>query len=678
MKKLDTAPASSPKPHQLRSALRNKLHETNAKLAAIVESCDDAIIGKDLNGIITSWNKGAERIYGYTAEEAIGRSVSMLIPSGLAEEVARILEKLSRGETIKDFETMRVRKDGRQLNISLTISPIKDASGRIVGSSTIGRDITQRIKDQEVIQRQAYLLDQIRESVITTDLGGTITSWNNGAARMFSYAEEEALGKPISLLFPENRRAFFEHDIIVSLKEKGEHEVEVLVKRKSGEAFYALLLLRLLKDGGGAVTGMVGSFVDISARKKTESGLRFAKEEWEQTFDAMPDIVAVIDQQHVIRRVNKALAARLGIGRHELVGSFCYKTICGLEKPLSTCPGSLAIATGKEQVEERFMEPLKGHYLVSCTPLFSSDGSISSAVEVCRDISKRRKLEQKLQEAAITDELTGLLNRRGFLAAAGHQLHVANRENRIMALLYLDLNGMKEINDRFSHKAGDSALRDTAKVLRKTFRESDIIARVGGDEFAALLVEPSTADIEQIVADHLQRNVAALNAQGSGPYQLSLSLGIAYYDPQHRCSLDDLMTKADSLMYRQKQQFKQDRWIEASLAEGRRNRRSHDRIIVDDRWWAEIDGIGKGRIKNISATGVCVATARNVDVGSRHCITIHSPHRDRDLALEVVEVWCSPAEPAREDGARHYESGMSIISSEAKTGLGSLRSGFAA
>ena len=177
-------------------------------------------------------------------------------------------------ETLAHFETIRVRKDGRHLNMSLTISPIKDASGQIVGSSTIGRDISRRIRDQEVIRRQAFLLNQIRESVITTDLGGYITSWNKGSARMFSYTEEEALGKHISLLYPEHQRTFLEHEIIAPLKEKGEHEGEVLLIRKSGEEFHALLLLTLLRNGNGAVTDMVGSSVDISARKKAEEQIK--------------------------------------------------------------------------------------------------------------------------------------------------------------------------------------------------------------------------------------------------------------------------------------------------------------------------------------------------------------------------------------------------------------------
>ncbi len=452
-------------------------------------------------------------------------------------------------------------------------SPLKDSLGKITGPSTIGRDIPRRIRDKEIIQRQAYLLNQIREAVITTDLNGTITSWNKGATRLYSYSEEEALGKHISIIYPENQLAFLEHDVIAPLREKGEHEVEVLLKRKSGEEFHALLLLTALRDGKGVVTGMIGSSMDISARKKAEEQVKFDKEEWEQTFDAMPDIVAVIDNQHTIRRANKALAARLGIERNELIGKRCYKTMCGLEKPISNCPGSMAIATGKEQVEERFLETLKGHYLISCTPIVARDGSIKFSVEVCRNVSEHKKLEEKLQEAAITDELTGLLNRRGFLAAAEHELHVANRESRKMALLYLDLDDMKGINDRFSHKEGDSALRDTANLLRKTFRESDIIARLGGDEFAVVFAEPSETDVELTVTEHFLRNVAAHNAQSGRSYQLSLSLGIAHYDPKQRCSLDELMTKADSLMYRQKRQFKQEREIGGSLTEERKEKR---------------------------------------------------------------------------------------------------------
>jgi diguanylate cyclase (GGDEF)-like protein/PAS domain S-box-containing protein len=662
MKNQNNQSENVPEQRRRTSPLQKRLHETNARLAAIVEGSDDAIIGKDLNGIIISWNKGAERIYGYTEAEAIGHPVSMLAPAALADDSRRILGKIRQGETIDGFETVRVRKDGRQINMSLTISPIRNAIGEIVGSSTIGRDITRRVQDTALIRKQAFILDQIRDSVITTDMEGTITSWNRGASRMFSYTEEEVLGKHISLIYPKQQASFLEREVIGPLKEKGEHECEALLIKKSGEEFHALLLLTLLRSENGAVIGMVGSSVDISASKKAAERVKLAKEEWEQTFDAIPDIVAVIDNQHVIRRANKALASRLGIDRDDLIGRRCHDTICGLGEPLSTCPGALAIATGKEQVEERFVERLKGHYLTSCTPIFAFDGSVASLAEVFRDVSVRRKLERKLREAATTDELTGLLNRRGFFTTAEHQLRVAHREKRHLALLYLDLNNMKEINDRFSHQQGDLALKDMAYLLKKTFRESDIITRLGGDEFAVLFDNPPGTATEQVVSSHLQQNVAAYTARGERPYQLSFSTGVAYYDPVERGSLQDLMAKADALMYRHKQQFKYGREVESWISGEQRKKRSYNRLLSDERWWAELAHIGKCKIINISAKGVCVETDRSVDVGSRHRITIHSPHWD--ICHEVVVIWCHLVEPVNKNGALLYAVGMSIVSSE--------------
>src|SRR5262249_6080358 len=126
---------------------------TSRRLAAIVASSDDAIIGKDLNGIITSWNDGAERIFGYAADEMIGKSIMRLIPSDRQEEEIEILSRIRRGYRFDHFETIRLAKDGRQLNVSITVSPIKDSAGRVVGASKVARDITERKKAEEEAEK---------------------------------------------------------------------------------------------------------------------------------------------------------------------------------------------------------------------------------------------------------------------------------------------------------------------------------------------------------------------------------------------------------------------------------------------------------------------------------------------------------------------------------------------
>ena len=141
---------------------RKQAEETRARLAAIVESSDDAIIGKDLDGTITSWNAGAERLYGYTAEETVGRPVTMLIPPDRADEEPAILDRLRRGERIDHYETVRRRKDGSLLDVSLTVSPVRDAAGRIVGASKIARDITDRKRAQQALE---HALDQRTQEV---------------------------------------------------------------------------------------------------------------------------------------------------------------------------------------------------------------------------------------------------------------------------------------------------------------------------------------------------------------------------------------------------------------------------------------------------------------------------------------------------------------------------------
>ncbi len=155
---------------------RKRGEEAQARLAAIVESSDDAIVSKTLDGVITSWNRGAERLFGWTAAEAVGRPITLIIPPERLDEEPRILEKLRRGGRVDHFETVRVAKDGRRLDISLTISPVRDASGRITGASKIARDVTARKRAEAAVREHARLLREVAAAGLTIHSAGTLDS----------------------------------------------------------------------------------------------------------------------------------------------------------------------------------------------------------------------------------------------------------------------------------------------------------------------------------------------------------------------------------------------------------------------------------------------------------------------------------------------------------------------
>jgi diguanylate cyclase (GGDEF)-like protein len=172
--------------------------------------------------------------------------------------------------------------------------------------------------------------------------------------------------------------------------------------------------------------------------------------------------------------------------------------------------------------------------------------------ELQQEISERKSLQEKLHAMSITDELTGLLNRRGFFTHSQLQLRMAQRMQKGILLFFADVDDIKGINDTLGHHEGDRALTDTAHILKDTFRASDIIARLGGDEFAALMVEGSGPQVGNTVRDRLNKKLDALNREGNRKYRLSLSMGVVHCGPDYPFSIDDLLRKADETMYLQK------------------------------------------------------------------------------------------------------------------------------
>jgi PAS domain S-box-containing protein len=242
-------------------------------LEAIVESSDDAIITTDLDGIITSWNAGASRIFGYTSEQIVSQSILNLIPAELHQEEREILKRLASGERIEHYETVRISKTGTRINISLSVSPIPDEHGRIVGVSKIARDISDRLRADELRVRLAAIVEASDDAIASKDLNGIITSWNKSAARLFGWEAEEIVGRSVLTIIPEALQGE-EAEILRKLRagERIDH-YETQRLHKNGHLVEVSLTVSPICDVKGRIIGASKIARDISERKRLEKAL---------------------------------------------------------------------------------------------------------------------------------------------------------------------------------------------------------------------------------------------------------------------------------------------------------------------------------------------------------------------------------------------------------------------
>lgn len=245
----------------------SRAREVSSRLAAIVQSSDDAIISKTLDGIVTTWNPGAERLFGCSAAEAIGRPMSSFFPPERQEEEQEILRRIAKGETIEHFESQRIRKDGQCIDVSVSISPLRDTSGQIIGATKIARDISERKRAEEEMRQQASLLNLA--PVLVRDLQSRIVLWTSGAQAIYGYTEKEALGRVShELMSTEFPRPVSEIEEI--LKDHGSWKGELTHKRRDGEPVVVASEWVLYRDAKGNPSRILEVNTDITALKRAE------------------------------------------------------------------------------------------------------------------------------------------------------------------------------------------------------------------------------------------------------------------------------------------------------------------------------------------------------------------------------------------------------------------------
>jgi PAS domain S-box-containing protein len=293
---------------------QRRAFEVAQRMKAIVESSDEAIIGRTLDGIITSWNPAAEEIYGYSSEEIVGQSIDRLIPEDQTAASEGSVVQIKAGQHVKRLETVRVRKDGSLFPASVTISPIRDADGVIVGASAIHRDVTEQRRAFEVAQRMEAIVKSSDDAIIAITLEGIITSWNRAAERLFGYTSEEVIGKPAETVTPTSRPD--EMPAILANVRRGEHvdHLETIRVRKDGTVFPVSLTVSPIGDAHGATVG-------ISMISRDMAELHHAARYARSLIEAALDPMVTISPAGKITDVNEATIKITGVPREALIGT---------------------------------------------------------------------------------------------------------------------------------------------------------------------------------------------------------------------------------------------------------------------------------------------------------------------------------------------------------------------
>jgi diguanylate cyclase (GGDEF)-like protein/PAS domain S-box-containing protein len=307
---------------------------------------------------------------------------------------------------------------------------------------------------------------------------------------------------------------------------------------------------------GRRIVGLLGISRDITERIKKEDALRESEKRFRAFFERAAVGVAQLDSKSgriilINQRYCDIVGYTMAEMQHLSLQSITHPD--DLKAELDNMQLLMAGQIREFSIDKRHLrkdgETVWVNLAVSA--MWEPGEEPAYHIAIVQNIAERKKMEDEIRTLATIDSLTGLYNRRGFLPLAEQQLKISERTKKELILIFLDLDDMKRINDTWGHLEGDKALTEAAMVLNKVFRGSDIIARIGGDEFAILAQETSKA-YPNILTNRLRHHLDIFNAEKDRRYDLSMSFGLVEYDPENPCSLDDLMSQADVRMYDQK------------------------------------------------------------------------------------------------------------------------------
>ena len=476
-------------------------------------------------------------------------------PIKIVELLARIkillkVKKLS-DERRRAEEALQKSYDGLDYQVQLRTAELAKAN------EMLQADIIERKLVEKELQLHSVIMANLAEGVyLIRASDGVILFANPRFEEMFGYESGGLVGNNVSIVNAPTEKSPEEtaKEIIGYLNKNKVWSGEIKNIKKDGTTFWCDA--RVTKfDHPDYGTVWVSVHSDITEHKQAEEARQDSEAKYYDLYNNAPDMYYSLDlATGGIKECNRTLLRRTGYSMDELIGRPIFELYDSESAKDAETSFQQFSFTGEVRDAERRVKCKDGSILdvsLNVSAMRDKDGNITYSRSIWREITERKKQEEIIRSLSVTDQLTGLYNRRGFMTLAEQQLRISERAKTGLLVLYADMDDLKQINDKLGHKSGDAAIVETANVFREVFRKVDIIARMGGDEFAVLAPEASLEHVD-IIKNRLQSKLDAHNANAGRDYHLSLSIGAVYHPPPPPNSLDDLLNAADTLMYEQK------------------------------------------------------------------------------------------------------------------------------
>jgi diguanylate cyclase (GGDEF)-like protein/PAS domain S-box-containing protein len=552
----------------VRKQAERHLAQMEARYRGLLEAAPDAMVVVNQDGEIVLLNLRAELQFGYHRDELVGQKVTNIIPEGFAERLiadgTRTAAEALSQQIGTGIELSGRRKDKQIFPIEIMLSPLDSAEGILVTAAI--RDISIRKQaDRHLAQMESRyrgLLEAAPDAMVVVNQRGEVVLLNVEAENQFGYRRDELVGRSVTDIVPEGFAERLIADALRSTEEAIAQQIgtgiELSAKRKDGSVFPIEIMLSPLESAEGIL--VTAAIRNITARKRAEAALFVEKELAQITLNCIGDAIACTDARGKISFLNVAAEVITGWSLKEAAGRPLGEVFCILD---ALTGKQITTAQENELDGDQILQLPANSILVrrdgveipiedSVAPINDRAGMPTGAVIVFRDVSAARAMALQISHAAEHDFLTGLPNRLLLHDRISQAIARAFRNKQRIAVMFLDLDGFKHINDSLGHAVGDRILQTVAQRLLHCVRASDTVSRQGGDEFVILLTDVEHPEDSTAAARRMLEVIAEAYSIDGNDLHVTTSIGVSVY-PEDGADAEALIKNADTAMYRAKE-----------------------------------------------------------------------------------------------------------------------------